>query len=1236
MATAELDSDKLLAAGAKWPEERDVMPRRSGGIADLLRPLASLRLTVTLFALAAVLVFVGTLAQVDRDIHYVVDEGYFRVWLAKIEPRALMRFVEKFVYDFNIADDMSGDLWFPFPGGWSIGALMFANLLAAHAFRFKVNAKGGRLAAGLATIAVGLLATTLVIRGGMDEGLQSQLDPGVADAMWQGLRFATAGAALVGLYWLACTYGRVRLPEWSMVAALVATIAAAAGFLLLNPDWRLGDSGLRILWQLTQGGGAALLLLAGCWLAFRKRAGVVLLHGGVGLLMLSEFYTGLTAVETRMNVPEGGSSSVVYNPRAFELALIDPSSAESDHVTVVPEGILQAALKTGKPISHPELPCDLRVVEYFDDSRFGPPDADLDSPLGPAQRVGVVDAKISGPVEQRFPGAYVEMLDKQTGRPIGSLLVTAWSDPALDIYHFDSDPSFGPMFGEWRRDVAAQSVELDGKPYRVALRMERTYKPYSITLEDFSFDRYIGTQIAKGYSSLVQLKDPSANIDREVNIYMNNPLRYGGDTLYQSSFDKLNEKTSVFQVVANEGWMVPYVSCMLVGVGLAAHFLITLGRFLNRRASVAPLSPDGSVPDRRPPPAPSGGFAAWFSSPLVWFPALMVVLSAGYVLSKARPPKDEAGAMRISEFGALPIVEGGRFKPLDTLARTTLQVLSNRQEVELVKPELPEDAGFFARLRDSLRRPERISASKWLLETIAETPASRDLRMFRIDNLDLLDDLGLPRRTGSFRYSLNDLAPKIEEIDRQVGLARQAAARNPDGLSLYQKKVLELSRRLSTFMLVTRAFGSPNIDGADQQAVMRSLDAARAEASKLREGGAARAVPPVEPDEEWRTLFEAELVNLFARATNQQVNPVAEAYNDAIRAYRQNDKEAFNAAVYQISKQLSRQEREQEVDPNWSSGERLSESRARFEQFYNSFAPLYLCSVLYIFAFLLAAGSWLKWSRPLSRASTAVIFTALVFHTFALVARIYISGRPPVTSLSSSAVFIGWAAVLFAVSMETIYRLGIGNVMASVIGFLTLLVAYFLSLDSDTFEVLQAVLDTQFWLATHVVCITLGYSTTLLAGFLAAGRLINGSLLGTASPQQLKDIDRMTYGTLCFAILFSFIGTVLGGLWADDSWGRFWGWDPKENGALLIVIWNALVLHARWGKLTGPAGIASLAVLGNIVTAWSWFGTNELGVGLHSYGFTEGRSAWLMVFAASQLVIAAIAWMPRGSKTAIS
>src|SRR6478735_1447300 len=128
--------------------------------------------------------------------------------------------------------------------------------------------------------------------------------------------------------------------------------------------------------------------------------------------------------------------------------------------------------------------------------------------------------------------------------------------------------------------------------------------------------------------------------------------------------------------------------------------------------------------------------------------------------------------------------------------------------------------------------------------------------------------------------------------------------------------------------------------------------------------------------------------------------------------------------------------------------------------------------------------------------------------------------------------------------------------------------------------------------------------------------------------QTADSLARMTYGVVCFATLFSFVGTVLGGTWADQSWGRFWGWDPKGTGALLIVIWCAIILHARWGGLVRERGLMALAIFGNIVTSFSWFGVNMLGVGLHAYGFMDKAFQWLMFFIATQVVLIGITLLP--------
>ena len=196
-------------------------------------------------------------------------------------------------------------------------------------------------------------------------------------------------------------------------------------------------------------------------------------------------------------------------------------------------------------------------------------------------------------------------------------------------------------------------------------------------------------------------------------------------------------------------------------------------------------------------------------------------------------------------------------------------------------------------------------------------------------------------------------------------------------------------------------------------------------------------------------------------------------------------------------------------------------------------------------------------------------------------------------------------------------------------GAMTMFVAHHLGSDGDTLALLQPVLDTNFWLATHVTCMTLGYTATFVAGFLGVAYILCGVLTPYLNKSVHTVLGQMLYGLLCFATLLSFTGTVLGGIWADQSWGRFWGWDPKENGALQIVIWNALILHARWGGMVKQRGMAVLAVIGNMVTGWSWLGTNQLGVGLHAYGFNNTLALSLTIFWIFHLSVIGIGLLPK-------
>lgn len=1181
-------------------------PRQSTG---WLEALASLRLTVVLFALTIALVFVGTLAQVDHDIWYVVRTGYFRVWFAWFEFQAFDRLVLMFTK--GEAQPISGGFWFP--GGLLLGSLMFANLLAAHAIRFKVAARGSRLTLGLIALAAGVAATVGVIATGMDQSLKGQLSSEFCDGLWQALRALLAGVALLGVWWSMQKLGKLRPAEWWLATALNATLLTVAIYLYANPSVGPDEAGMRIVWELTKSGGAAVLTFLGCWLVFKQRAGIVLLHAGIGLLMIGELVTHLTAVEGQMRIAEGQTVNYVDDIRSFELA-ISTDEGDATRVTAVPGSLLAAAVGADEPIRHKDLPFDLRVKDYLGNSRLVAAKGDNPATAGAGLQTRAEPARSVSGVSMdsgvNLPSAYVEPLDKETGESLGVWLVSA---------------SFQMAPGGGFTALRPQPIVAGEETHLLELRFERTYKPYSVTLNDFRFDRYVGTEKPKNYSSDVVLTDPSRGVERPVRIWMNNPLRYAGDTLYQADFDRASEAVTVLQVVTNGGWMIPYVSCVFVGLGMLSHFLITLGRFARRRVEEANRAAKSSGPAAD---APGWLTPELWKRPTVWGPALAALLAAGYLAGKARPASDEPGRMPIARFGALPVAEGGRIKPIDTLARHTLQHFSARQEV------LPADEDA-----------PRVSASEWLLDTISGRKGWRDHRVFRIENLELLDALDLEPRKGSFRYSYKEIKADSAETEglfqqafeqyRRIKEAEEQGGAPLEPLTLVQDKTLDLRQKVLSVRQLVTAFGAP-VFGGEENDVRGQLMKAQSTTQLLRRSGAVRAVPPVEADGEWTTLFETELMNLMRRATGASLEPAGEAWSRALMEYASGDVDAFADRLTDLEGAIEKYQRNLEGSPealaDLAPAERLNADKVRFEHFFSAFSPFYYCAALYLAAFVLACCGWLgkggaTLPRTLSRAATAIIVVTLLVHTFALVSRIYISGRPPVTNLYTTAIFIGWAAVLFSMAYEAIYKLGIGSAVASVIGFATLVVAHYLSLDGDTFTVLQAVLDTQFWLATHVVSVTLGYSAVYVAGafgIIYLFGLLKARLRGEAF--EATPVARQTagtiYGMLCFATLFSFVGTVLGGLWGDDSWGRFWGWDPKENGALIIVMWNALVLHARWGKLVAAPGLAILAVVGNIVTTWSWFGVNELGVGLHAYGANDSPTAqYMLYFITSQAAI---------------
>jgi ABC-type transport system involved in cytochrome c biogenesis permease subunit len=597
-----------------------------------------------------------------------------------------------------------------------------------------------------------------------------------------------------------------------------------------------------------------------------------------------------------------------------------------------------------------------------------------------------------------------------------------------------------------------------------------------------------------------------------------------------------------------------------------------------------------------------------------WLISLVLVI---WVSSKMIPHRPVSG-LDIDGFSRLPVLVGGRVMPMDTLACMSLSMMNHHGTFTVEGKVEP--------------------ASRWLLDVFMVPRRADAAKVFEVTNPDILGLFGRQEPNGKpVSYSYNDCEPFLSEIGKQAGLATQteAQARNA-----FQRGIIKLREALRIYLLLKnsiQAEDSPDFARelhAFDQVLQPGVQAVRdREANRpfnqqellrlvwfvkryqtLNKARYVYAVPNPNgrtDSDRWWHVSDALLNSV---ATGKLAYP-AIMYGDLISAYRNDNVAGFNRIIQEYNQYLDR------TIPGQLS-------RPRLEYLFNRAQPFLQAMVLYVIVLIFALFSWLKWPKTLGKTAVILLVCAFLLHTVGLLVRMYLQGRPPVTNLYSSALFVGWGSVLLCLFLERFYKNGIGSVCASTIGFVTLLIAHNLQLDGDSLEMLRAVLDTNVWLATHVVMVTLGYSSVALAGFLGIIYILRGLFTTSFTVTTASSLNRMMYGVTCFATLFSFVGTILGGIWADQSWGRFWGWDPKENGALLIVLWNAIILHARWGGFIRERGLAVMSVFGNIVVSLSWFGVNMLGVGLHSYGFMDQAFGTLMTFIASQLAVMALGMLP--------
>jgi hypothetical protein len=287
-----------------------------------------------------------------------------------------------------------------------------------------------------------------------------------------------------------------------------------------------------------------------------KKIGIAIIHLGVVLLLLGQLLTDLLSTESTMHIRNGEAKNYSESDRQYELAIIDANDPAQDKVIAIPA----ESLGKQAQVSPPQLPFSIRVVTYYMNSSLIDKAAEGYSEIKSArgQSLGLWWRELARETamnRRNMPSAVIELVS--TKGSLGTQLVSGFLN-------------------------RQQEFQFENRRYQIGLRLRRHYKPFNLRLEEFRHDKYPGTEIPKNFSSRLRLQREQPPEDREVLIYMNNPLRYGGETYYQSSFDPDNQGT-ILQVVRNPTWLTPYFSCALVGAGMLFQFSAHLVGFAMKR-----------------------------------------------------------------------------------------------------------------------------------------------------------------------------------------------------------------------------------------------------------------------------------------------------------------------------------------------------------------------------------------------------------------------------------------------------------------------------------------------------------------------------------------------------------------------------------------------------------------------------------------------------------------------------
>ena len=464
-----------------------------------------------------------------------------------------------------------------------------------------------------------------------------------------------------------------------------------------------------------------------------------------------------------------------------------------------------------------------------------------------------------------------------------------------------------------------------------------------------------------------------------------------------------------------------------------------------------------------------------------------------------------------------------------------------------------------------------MGATDWIINLILNPENGRDQKIFNIRNPEVASSLFLDW-TNEHKYSFNQITPGLSDQSSMLEMIDQKDASDR---TVYEKQLYEISRNILRF---------------EEISYLKAL----------------KFIPPSNNSEsgEWLSPFDFILKGIPA-------NENQEAILNSLQMYLAN---RLAGNDLEMSSALNRYE----MALSTFQGINVKVDNLKKETWMNRVNLFYISLGLYLLSFIFLSISWMIKPILLNRVAFLLLISGTVIHGYGIFLRMQIMERPPVTTLYESVIFVSLIIMALAVLLEYFRKDGLGIFVGSVSGSVLHYVGFSYAADGDTLGMLVAVLNSNFWLATHVTTITIGYGASLMAG--CVGHLYLIQEIRGVNSASLKSIFNNLFGITLLALFFTLFGTILGGIWADQSWGRFWGWDPKENGALLIVLWQLMMIHMRLSGLAKPKEFALGMALNNIIVALAWFGVNLLQVGLHSYGFDDGVARNLFMFIGFEII----------------